>query len=440
MANSTLVSDDLQIFDSQFGLPSCTVANGCVEKMEPQGAPLTDSGWALEISLDVEWAHAIAPGAKIVLVESSDNSLGNLLSAVDTAVGTSAQQVSNSWGGGEFSGENTYDYHFDSTTASFTASSGDGGHGVEWPAASPYVISVGGTNLVNGSSGNWVSETAWSGSGGGFSTIESRPSYQNNFNSNSNRAVPDVAYDGDPNTGFYVYDSVPILVTSCNCYEYGWWVVGGTSAGAPQWAALLAIVNSGNTKLASASFGTSNALYGAAAGAPSNPPYTTNYHDITSGSNGCSQSVCNAGPGYDEVTGLGSPQANNLIPYLTPTCGISFPSGTSINYGTITPGATSAEQTLTLHNTGNVAATLTVHGANWLDGSSTSQMLVGNTKFSTSSGSYGSKTALSSSSDQTVGTLLTTSNLSTFWQLAANLIHPSFHGSVTQTVTFTASC
>lgn len=315
------VASDLSTFDTQFGLPACTAANGCFVKSTPQGLPATDSGWALEISLDVQWAHAIAPGAKIVLVESSNNSLGSLLSAVDSAVGTGAQQVSNSWGGSEFSTESNYDFHYNSATASFFVSSGDGGHGVMWPAASPYVISVGGTTLVNDSSGNWVSEKAWSGSGGGISLYEPKPSYQNNFNTNTKRTVPDVSYDADPNTGVYVYDSVPLNGQS------GWWLVGGTSAGAPQWASISAIANSQNAKLASASFGTSNALYGAATGAQSSPqtnPYLKNYHDIISGNNGPCGSICNTRAGYDEVTGVGSPQSNNLIYYITPTHNVSI--------------------------------------------------------------------------------------------------------------------
>jgi len=300
--NDPNIASDLNTFDTQFGLPAC---NGCLTIDTPQGTPSTDSGWALETSLDVEWAHSIAPGAKIILVESTDNNLGNLLSGVDTAVGIGAQQVSMSWGGSEFSTESSYDSHFTSTSTSFFASSGDSGHGVYWPASSSYVISVGGTTLTNDTSGNWVSETAWSFSGGGISAYEPKPSYQNNFNSFGYRTVPDVAYDGDPNTGVYVYDSVPINGAS------GWWLVGGTSAGSPQWAAISAIANSQNAKLGSASFGTSKALYGAASS-------QSNYHDITIGSNGNCGSLCNAGPGYDEVTGLGSPQVNNLVSYITP--------------------------------------------------------------------------------------------------------------------------
>jgi hypothetical protein len=349
------VASDLQTFDTQFGLPACTVANGCFAKDTPQGTPSTDSGWALEISLDVQWAHSIAPGAKIVLVESSTNTLGNLLGGVDTAVGTGAQQVSNSWGGSEFSSESSYDYHFNSNTASFFVASGDGGHGVEWPAASPYVVSVGGTTLVTDSSGNWMSETAWSGSGGGISKYEPKPSYQNIFNTNSNRAVPDVAYDGDPNTGVYVYDSVPINGNS------GWWIVGGTSAGAPQWASISAIANSQNAKLASSSFGTSSALYGAASGAESSPqtnPYLTNYHDITSGSNGNCGSICNAGPGYDEVTGVGSPQSNNLISYITPTTIPDFTISSNPSSLTVNAGGSAGSSTITISSINGFSGTV----------------------------------------------------------------------------------
>lgn len=329
------VVSDLQTFDTQFGLPACTDANGCFVK-NTQGTPVTDSGWAMEISLDVQWAHSIAPGAKIVLVESSDNSLGNLLTGVDTAVGTGAKQVSNSWGGSEFSTETNYDYHFNSQTSSFYAASGDSGHGVIWPAASPYVISVGGTTLTTDSSGNWIGESAWSGSGGGTSAYEPKPSYQNNFNSNTKRTVPDVAYDGDPNTGFYVYDSVPVNGNS------GWWIVGGTSAGAPQWAAISAIANSQNANIVSASFGANSALYNAASGAQSSPqtnPYLANYRDITTGNDGSCGSICNAIVGYDEVTGLGSPQSNNVIPYVAPTTTPDFtisasPSSFAVNADT----------------------------------------------------------------------------------------------------------
>ncbi len=320
------IESDLATFDTQFGFPSCTTANGCFTKATPQGLPVGNTGWALEESLDVEWAHAIAPGAKIILVEAKNSFLSSLLSAVDYAASQpNVHQVSMSWGGSEFSGESSYDYHFSVSGVSFTASSGDSGAGILYPAASPYVVSVGGTTLNVDSSGNVLSETAWSGSGGGLSSFELKPSYQSGFNPYSGRGVPDVSYDADPNTGVPVYDS----------YGYGGWVqVGGTSVGAPQWATISAIVNSGGGQLSSISFGTSTALYKAATG----PAYSANYRDITSGSNGACGTLCTAGLGYDFVTGLGSPLTNNLIPYLQPSLTPDFaisasPSSLTINSG-----------------------------------------------------------------------------------------------------------
>src|SRR5439155_6937864 len=126
--------------------------------------PKTNPGWALEISLDVQWAHAIAPGAKIVLVETRTSSFTNLLAGENYAK-THAQYVSNSWGGSEFSGESSYDSHFVQSSVSFFAASGDAGTPAEYPSASPKVTSVGGTTLYFTSAGSFQSETGWSGSG-----------------------------------------------------------------------------------------------------------------------------------------------------------------------------------------------------------------------------------------------------------------------------------
>jgi len=220
-----------------------------------------------------------------------------------------------SWGGSEFSTENSYDSHFMVSGVTFTASSGDSGNGAEYPAASPYVISVGGTTLNIDGSGNYLGESAWNGSGGGQGVYEAEPLYQANYpipnDPNHDRGIPDVAYDGDPNTGFSVYDSVRYQG------QRGWFQVGGTSAGSPQWAALFAIANAmrqagGKLPLGSAS-STNNAVYSLGS---LNVYTTTNYHDNTSGSNGSCGVICNASSGYDYVTGLGSPQANNIIPAL----------------------------------------------------------------------------------------------------------------------------
>lgn len=311
------IESDLAMFDTQYSLPACTTANGCFTKAFSGGQPNANSGWALEISLDVEWAHAIAPAAKILLVEAPSNSFSNLMGAVTYAASHGASVVSMSWGGGESSSEANNDTVFATapTGVVFFASSGDSGSGVEYPAASPYVISVGGTTLSISKTGS-ITETAWSGSGGGQSAYYSWPNYQSSYpipnDPKGLRGVPDVSYDANPNTGFSVYDSARYQG------QTGWWVVGGTSAGSPQWAALYAVAdgvrltNGKSTMLSHAGPTTTSALYSLAA--PSS--YSTYYRDITSGTNGSCGTLCTASAGYDYVTGLGSPLANSLIPAL----------------------------------------------------------------------------------------------------------------------------
>ena len=274
---------DLGVFSSQFGLPACTTANGCFKKVNQTGGtkyPKSNAGWALEISLDVQWAHAIAPGAKILLVEASNSSFTNLLAAEDYAK-AHAQYVSNSWGASEFSGESGYDSHFVQSGVSFFASSGDSGEPATYPSASPKLISVGGTTL-HFSNGTFSSETGWSSSGGGCSSYETATSAQSGFsqygqvNCGGKRATPDVSLDADPNSGVAVYDTVRYNG------QTGWFTVGGTSASSPMWAAR-----------------------SADAGAVVNAAYVygnnITYRDITSGNNGDSCLV-----GYDLVTGRGS--------------------------------------------------------------------------------------------------------------------------------------
>jgi subtilase family serine protease len=291
---SGTIQNDLNIFSAQYGLPATTVLI-----YYPQGKPRRkDSGWALETSLDVEWAHAIAPAANIMLVVAKSASLSDLLGAVDYAVTAGAKQVSMSWGSNEFSSEASYDSHFNKPGVTFLASSGDNGAGVEWPAVSPYVIGVGGTSLALDGAGNVVGETAWSGSGGGVSAYEARPAFQSGWQAQAGRGVPDVSYDADPNTGVSVY------IGNYNG-SAGWFTVGGTSAGAPQWAGLVALVNSARSATMSS---TDGRVY-SAAGAN----YAGNFRDITSGSNG----AFTAAALYDFVTGLGSPVSNQLVPALS---------------------------------------------------------------------------------------------------------------------------
>jgi len=290
---SASLQNDLNSFCSTYSLPKTTVGI-----YYPQGKPRrSDSNWALETSLDVEWAHAIAPGARIVVVIAKSSMLNDLLNAVDYAVGLGASQISMSWGGSEFANELKYDSHFQKPGVTFTASSGDSGAGVSWPAASPSVVSVGGTTLSLDQFGTITSETAWSGSGGGISAYIPAPAYQADWQASPNRTVPDVSYGADPNTGFSVY------ISNFNGSS-GWITVGGTSAGAPQWAAAFALANSLRSQPVNSGV---VSLYSAAA-----TGYSVDYLDILTGSNG----AYSAGSLYDLVTGLGSPAASVLVPAL----------------------------------------------------------------------------------------------------------------------------
>lgn len=282
---------DLNTFSQQYNLSSCTSVNGCFEKHQMGPKLRANSGWALEAALDTQWAHAIAPTAKILLVEAKSASGTDLLNAVNYArnrVGVVA--ISMSWGGNEFSGESSYDSYFTSPSgATFFASSGDNGTAVSWPAVSGNVVGVGGTTLtfLNGS---FSSETAWSGSGGGLSTYESQPSYQALYgiaDANGKRVVPDVSYDADPASGVSVYDSTSYQG------QTGWYQVGGTSAGAPQWAGIRALGSHVNNTQFYTDAKSNN--------------YATYLRDILSGTNGACGFYCTAGTGYDYVTGLGSP-------------------------------------------------------------------------------------------------------------------------------------
>lgn len=291
---SPSAQSDLDTFSNTFLLPLTTI-----QIAYPQGNPRkTDSGWALETSLDVQWAHAIAPRAKILLVVAKSASFSDLLAAVDYAVTHGAAQISMSWGGSEFSSEISYDSHFNVAGVSFFASSGDNGTGVIWPSASPYVVAVGGTTLNLDSGGNVLSESAWSGSGGGLSAYEIQPSYQATVQSSGRRGVPDLSYNADPNTGFPVYMSTNYQGRK------GWFTVGGTSAGSPQVAAMMALVN----QLRTSTISSADAAFYSQVG----------YRDITSGCNSVTvSSLTCAQTGFDYVTGLGSTLANLLIPALT---------------------------------------------------------------------------------------------------------------------------
>ena len=308
----TIVSD-LKVFDQQFNLPdpvSFTVVN------QTGGSPThlaTNAGWASETAMDVEWAHAMAPYARILLVESNDDNTDNLVAGVKYA--RSAQRVSvvsMSWGGSEFQGQLADDAVFTTPAGhrgvTFVSSSGDDTSGAEWPASSPDVVGVGGTTL-NLVGGGYSSETAWGSGSGGASSYENEPSFQKLAQSTGNRTTPDVAYEADPNVGFAVYDSTG---------SGGWTVIAGTSAGAPQWASLFAVINQGRKHQSeSALIGNTETLpalysvYGAV-NTSNYSNYVQYYHDITSGG----PSGNTASMGYDTITGLGSPIAQYVAKLL----------------------------------------------------------------------------------------------------------------------------
>ena len=279
------IEKDLNTFSQTFGLPACTTANKCFRKVDQKGGtnyPAKNTLWALEISLDVEWVHGIAPGARILLVEARSDRLSDVIAAEDYATGH-ATYVTNSFGLDEFAGESAYDSHFKRSGVSIFAASGDdgAGNGPGYPASSPSVIAVGGTTLTDIGLPTF-SESGWRGSGGGCSAYEAanpaqaaHPGYAA-VGCAGKRATPDVSLVADPHSGVTVYDSYQTT--------NHWTVVGGTSASAPMWAARAAV--SGlvvNAKL----------LYSASS------PIA--FRDITAGSNGLP-----ALPGYDLVTGLGS--------------------------------------------------------------------------------------------------------------------------------------
>ena len=234
------ITSDQTAFSKAFGLPplpACTSAtqNGCFEKLNQHGGktyPATNSSWAVETSLDVESAHGMCPGCRITLVEANSASMSNLSAAVDTAVASGAKVVSNSYGGTESTGEAAYDSHYHKTGVTMVASSGDNGYGTDYPAASPYVVAVGGTTLkVSGT--RVVSETAWDGAGSGCSQFEPKPTWQADKKC-VRRSVADIAADADPSTGAAIYDSYPTTGHS------GWFTVGGTSLAAPLVAGTIA--------------------------------------------------------------------------------------------------------------------------------------------------------------------------------------------------------
>ena len=284
---------DLAVYRSTYGLSPCTTANGCFRKVDQNGGtayPRGDMGWAEEISLDLDMASAICPNCKILLVEAKSNSFANLAAAVDRAALLGATVISNSYGGGEYSGEVADQTHFNHPGVAITVSSGDNGFGVEFPAASQYVTAVGGTTLKRDASARGFSETVWSGAGSGCSAYITKPSWQTDGGC-ARRTVADVSAVADPNTGVSVYDTYRL-------HPGGWLVFGGTSVSAPIIGGVYALAgNAGSLNYGSYSYS-----------------HLTSLYDIIVGSNGsCSSYLCTATSGYDGPTGNGTPNGTGAF-------------------------------------------------------------------------------------------------------------------------------
>ena len=278
---------DLATFSTEFGLPQANFTVQYASGRKPTNG--CRSGWQGEEALDIEWAHAMAPNAAIVLMEASSASNTALYQAVTAANSYIAShggkgEVSMSWGGSETSGESSSDHYFTQSGVVYFASSGDS-PGVIYPSSSPNVVSAGGTQ-VNRSNGNYTNQTAWSSGGGGPSKYEARPSFQNSIQSivGTKRGTPDLSFDSSGGS--------PVAVYNSNCYG-GWLQVYGTSVASPS---LAGIINAAGQFKASSN-AENTLIY-------SNMGYTAYFTDITSGSCG----THSAATGWDFCTGVGVDQ------------------------------------------------------------------------------------------------------------------------------------
>ncbi|MEU9158538.1 S53 family peptidase [Streptomyces sp. NPDC048417] len=296
--NDPNAETDLATYRSYYGLSACTTANGCFKKVSQTGSttslPSSDAGWSEEISLDLDMASAICPNCKILLVEATSATMANLGTAVNEAVTLGAKFVSNSYGGSESSSDTSYDSsYFNHTGVAITVSAGDSGYGAEYPAASKYVTSVGGTKLATSSTTRGWTETVWKtssteGTGSGCSSYDAKPTWQTDTTC-TKRMISDVSAVADPATGVSVYDSYGVTA--------GWYTFGGTSVSAPIIAGVYALAGTPSSGSYPAKF-------------PYSYAGTSYLNDVTSGNNGtCTTSYyCTATTGYDGPTGWGTPE------------------------------------------------------------------------------------------------------------------------------------
>jgi hypothetical protein len=327
------IAAELAAFNAKYGLPTCTTVN------IPVNAPLplapasttkpactlssvlaTDEGgmttgfngysdqWVIETALDVQWAHAMAPLARIVLIEVTGSSQGGI--ALANAMGPGV--VSMSYADGELPYVTEWEEFFTGHAGmTYVAAAGDFGAQVNWPAVSPHVVAVGGTTLTYPGSGP-RKETVWSGSGGGVSAYLPTPSYQRlnvpGLGQVAHRSMVDVAFNADPNSG------QPVAVILAGNPNVQWLVVGGTSIATPEWAGIFAIANAMRAAAGKPPVGQPHALLYAMASTDA-ATYASTFGDITSGANG-SCTLCAARVGYDQATGLGTPNVTALLNFL----------------------------------------------------------------------------------------------------------------------------
>jgi hypothetical protein len=386
--NDPNIISDANSFSAHFGLPQFVTSGSgpTLQVLNQSGgttlpANATPGTWDLEESLDVEWAHVVAPQANIILFEATSNASSNLDATVVEAAGfANVSTVSMSWGGPESTGEKNLDTDFTTPAnhqgVTFVTSAGDNGDVLQYPSTSPNVISVGGTTLTINDDGSYGGEVAWASSGGGVSAHEAIPSYQvGNINgvSTTRRATPDVAWLADPNSGVEVLDT---FFNSTNYLK-----TGGTSLASPMWAALIALADQGRVLLGGTTLDGPSQTLPALYSLPE-----SDFNDIISGSNGHSATT-----GYDLVTGRGTPIPSLIVPALaeygglgtnqlifqssptTATAGVTLPAITvdvEDPLGNILPGDTS-QVTLQIKNGPTGGAILGTLMANAVNGIAT---------------------------------------------------------------------
>lgn len=348
---------ELAAFNTKFGLPGCTTkqytigtalplpapaANACefgiVYNTAAGGitntAPAYNSGWATEISLDVQWAHAIAPLARIVLIEAPDASINSLVGGVNLANAMGPGAVSMSFGANEGTWTSSVDSAFANTKMTYLAATGDNGVSVSWPSVSTKVLAVGGTSLTYSGTGT-RSEVAWSGTGGGISAYVATPSYQTSavpgMGTPVRRTVADVSMNANPNTGQYV------AVINPGSTTVNWISAGGTSMSTPQWAGIVAMANAVRAASGKAVIGQAHSTLNQTISTNATN-YAKGFLDVTSGTHGTC-GTCSAKTGFDQLTGLGTPNVTNLVTLLNDGGTVAAPivNGAAISGTTGTP-------------------------------------------------------------------------------------------------------